>query len=136
MKRYDTRTPKQRSERRSRIRNTDTKPEMVVRCLVHSMGFRYRLHAKELPGRPDLAFRPRKKVIFVHGCFWHQHGCNQYRMPRSRQNFWLPKLEKNKDRDKKTYLQLKTLDWKYLVIWECQLKDIVRLRQRIKKFLK
>ncbi len=136
MKRYDTLTPKQRSERMSRIRNTDTKPEMVVRCLVHSMGFRYRLHAKELPGRPDLAFRPRKKVIFVHGCFWHQHGCNQYRMPRSRQNFWLPKLEKNKDRDKKTYLQLKTLDWKYLVIWECQLKDIVRLRQRIKKFLK
>ena len=119
----------------SRIRNADTKPEMVVRRLVHGMGYRYRLHGKDLPGRPDLVFRPRKKVIFVHGCFWHQHGCNQYRMPKSKRDFWLPKLERNVERDRRTYKELSKLGWEFLIIWECQLKDTESLRHHIEEFL-
>lgn len=133
--RYDPLSRQQRSERMSRIRGVDTKPEMAVRRFVHGMGFRYRLHAKELPGHPDLVFRPRKKVIFVHGCFWHQHDCDQYRMPKSRKEFWFPKLKKNVERDQYVYVQLKTQGWRYLVIWECQLKELVSLRQPIKEFL-
>jgi len=133
--RHDPLTKEQRSERMSRIRCADTKPEMAVRRLTHSMGYRYRLHAKELPGHPDLVFRPRKKVVFVHGCFWHQHGCNQYRMPKRRKDFWLPKLKKNVERDNHAYSQLKSQGWNYLIIWECQLTDTLVLRKRIKDFL-
>ncbi|MDX8410370.1 MAG: DNA mismatch endonuclease Vsr [Mariprofundaceae bacterium] len=133
--RYDPLSEEQRSERMSRIRRADTKPEMTVRRLVHGMGYRYRLHAKELPGHPDLVFRPRKKVIFVHGCFWHQHGCSQYRMPKSRKEFWLPKLRKNVERDQYVYQQLETRGWGILLIWECQLKNTISLRQHIKEFL-
>jgi len=133
--RHDPLSEEQRSERMSRIRRANTKPEMTVRRLVHGMGYRYRLHAKELPGHPDLVFRPREKVIFVHGCFWHQHGCSQYRMPKSRKEFWLPKLRKNVERDQYVYQQLETRGWGILLIWECQLKNIMPLRQRIKEFL-
>jgi len=99
MVRFDPLTAAERSERMSRIRNADTKPEMIVRRLVHGMGYRYRLHVKNLPGNPDLVFPSRHKVIFVHGCFWHQHGCRQYRMPRTKRDFWLAKLASNKSRD-------------------------------------
>ncbi|MCA9939385.1 MAG: DNA mismatch endonuclease Vsr [Anaerolineales bacterium] len=133
--RLDPLTPEQRSERMSRIRNADTKPEMTVRRLVFSMGYRYRLHAKDLPGHPDLVFRSRKKVIFVHGCFWHQHGCNHYRMPKSKQDFWLPKLNKNVERDQRTYHTLKLMGWDYLVIWECQLTNMDSIGRIIKDFL-
>lgn len=119
----------------SRIRSADTKPEMVVRRLVHGMGYRYRLHARNLPGNPDLVFRPRKKVIFVHGCFWHQHDCGQYRQPLARRSFWDPKLAKNKTRDATVKRQLRKLGWDVLVIWECQLKKEAVLRNRIRRFL-
>jgi DNA mismatch endonuclease (patch repair protein) len=135
MPQYDPLTPAQRSERMSRIRSANTKPEIIVRKLVHGMGYRYRLHARDLPGHPDLVFRSRKKVIFVHGCFWHQHGCRQYRQPRTKQSFWEPKLAKNKERDAKVQRDLRRLGWRVLVIWECQLKKEAPLRSRIKRFL-
>ena len=119
----------------SRIRHADTKPELLVRRLVHGMGYRYRLHRSGLPGRPDLVFGPKRKVIFVNGCFWHQHGCTQYRMPRSRLTFWVPKLQKNVERDEAVRRQLADLGWDVLTIWECELRDVDGLRQRISQFL-
>lgn len=135
MHRFDPLSPKERSERMARIRNTDTKPEMEVRRIVHGMGYRYRLHAKDLPGKPDLMFRARKKVIFINGCFWHQHGCRQYRQPRTKCTFWEPKLAKNKERDALIMQQLLGLGWSVMVIWECEIKDKGILRSRIKNFL-
>lgn len=119
----DSLTPEQRSERMGRIRGRDTGPELIVRRLLHRMGFRYRLHARELPGRPDIVFRRRRLAIFVHGCFWHRHpdpGCKLARLPKSRLDFWLPKLEGNLARDLENQGRLETLGWKVLVIWECQ----------------
>ena len=105
----------------SRIRGKDTKPEMIVRRLTHAMGYRYRLHAREFPGRPDLVFRPRRKAIFVHGCFWHRHeGCQFAYTPRSRQQFWNDKFESNVRRDQQALIDLASLGWQVLVIWECQ----------------
>lgn len=132
---FDPLTPSERTERMSRIRNADTKPEMIVRRIVHGMGYRYRLHAPDLPGRPDLVFRPRQKVIFVHGCFWHQHGCRQYRQPRTKRSFWEPKLEGNKKRDNRNQYKLREMGWKFLIIWECELQDKGNLRKRINEFL-
>jgi DNA mismatch endonuclease (patch repair protein) len=109
----------------SRIRQTDTKPEMIVRGLVHRLGYRYRLHSRALPGTPDLVFRSRKKVIFVHGCFWHQHeNCRQYRMPRSKIEFWQTKLQANKRRDLESQEKLIKLGWKILII--CVAKQVLR----------
>lgn len=133
--RHDPLTPKQRSERMSRIRSGDTKPELKVRRLVYSMGYRYRLRSKDVPGHPDLVFRGRKKVIFVHGCFWHQHGCKHYNMPKSKLDFWLPKLQKNVERDKKVQQQLQDCGWQSLAIWECQLKEIENVEKSIRLFL-
>jgi DNA mismatch endonuclease, patch repair protein len=132
---HDPLSSEERSERMSRIRNADTKPEMVVRGLVYGMGYRYRLHRKDLPGKPDLVFQSRHKVIFVHGCFWHQHGCSQYRMPRSKLDFWEPKLEGNRARDIRVRNALDMLGWQSLVVWECELKDMDALRQRVRVFL-
>jgi DNA mismatch endonuclease (patch repair protein) len=132
---YDPLTPAERSERMSRIRSTDTKPEMIVRRLVHGMGYRYRLHAKDLPGHPDLVFRRRKKIILVNGCFWHQHGCRQYRQPLTKSSFWEPKLARNKARDHQVQRELTQLGWRVLVIWECQLKKEEALRTLISEFL-
>ena len=133
--RHDPLSPRERSERMSRIRQTDTKPEMRVRRLVHGMGFRYRLHVNSLPGHPDLVFRSRRKVIFVHGCFWHQHGCRQYRMPRTKRDFWEPKLASNVERDKVALARLEHDGWEVLVVWECQMKDMEQLKLRIAEFL-
>lgn len=135
MPRYDPLTVVARSERMSRIRNADTKPEMIVRRLVHGMGFRYRLHARDLPGNPDLVFRPRKKVVFVHGCFWHQHGCRQYQQPRTKRAFWEPKLARNKARDEEVLKMLRKQGWKTLTVWECQLRRTRALASRIWHFL-
>lgn len=108
---------------------------MVVRRLIHAMGYRYRLHAKDLPGKPDLVFRTRRKVIFVHGCFWHRHSaCALARLPKSRKEFWLPKLEKNRQRDIKNKQALLNLGWSVLIIWECELGDAM-LETRIRGFL-
>lgn len=131
----DPLTPQQRSERMSRVRSRDTKPELCIRRLVHGMGYRYRLHRKGVPGTPDLVFSSRKKVIFVHGCFWHLHGCTHYRMPQTRREFWLKKLEANAQRDQRVLVELANLGWESLVIWECELRDFASLRARIVGFL-
>ncbi|MFH1023324.1 MAG: DNA mismatch endonuclease Vsr [Planctomycetota bacterium] len=135
MPRYDPLTRDERSERMSRVRNADTEPEMIVRRLVHGMGYRYRLHGRDLPGNPDLVFTPRCKVIFVHGCFWHQHGCRQYRMPKTRCRFWVPKLVRNKERDVIVRRALRRQGWRCLVVWECQLNRTAQLKERIRQFL-
>jgi DNA mismatch endonuclease, patch repair protein len=135
-KNTDTLSPAERSERMGRVRNKDTKPEMRVRRLVYSMGYRYRLHRGGLPGKPDLVFPERKKVIFVHGCFWHRHeGCLRCRMPKSRQEFWAPKLEKNRLRDIQNQAKLEVLGWDVLVVWECELEEAAGLPGRIMNFL-
>jgi len=120
----------------ARIRSKGMRPEMLVRKLVFRLGYRYRLHVRDLPGCPDLVFRPRRKVIFVHGCFWHQHKkCSIARMPKSRVDFWKSKLEGNRDRDEKVRRNLAREGWKVLTLWECQLKDMVRLEAKIRSFL-
>lgn len=122
----------------SKVKGKNTKPELLVRSLVHQLGFRFRLHAKDLPGHPDMVFRKRRKVIFIHGCFWHRHddpACTLSRLPKSRLNFWLPKLEANQRRDASITDQLDVLGWRSLVIWECQLRDRQSLEQQIKLFL-
>lgn len=132
----DTLTPEQRSERMSRVRCKDTKPEWVVRRLVHGMGFRYRLHRRDLPGNPDLVFPIRGKIIFVHGCFWHRHGsCKYTRWPKSKLEFWKPKLEENSRRDKANLRELRRLGWRVMIVWECQIGNVERLAARIQKFL-
>jgi DNA mismatch endonuclease (patch repair protein) len=130
----DTLTAAQRSERMSRVRSKGTRPEMVVRRLAHSLGYRYRLHSGRLPGRPDLAFPSRRKVIFVHGCMWHQHpGCG--RMPKSRLKFWEPKLTGNRARDLRNQRALRRLGWRFLVVWECEVRVAGPLQRRITRFL-
>ncbi len=132
----DTLTPRQRSERMSRIRAKDTKPEKLVRRLVHGMGYRYRLHVRGLPGCPDLVFQGKRKIIFVHGCFWHRHPrCKNDRPPKSRRDFWLPKLQANRKRDKLCQRALRRLGWQVFVIWECETRDKPALSRKIRKFL-
>jgi DNA mismatch endonuclease, patch repair protein len=130
----DTLTPEERSERMSRVRAQDTKPEMKLRRLIHGMGFRYRLHRRDLPGKPDLVFPGRRSIIFMHGCFWHRHeGCGLARLPKSKRAFWSAKLEANKERDQKNISTLEAAGWRVLVIWECQLRGEVR--EAVKEFL-
>jgi len=124
----DVLTKKQRQYCMSRIQGKNTKPEMVVRKLVFALGYRYRLHDKILSGKPDLVFAGKKKVIFVHGCFWHRHNCKYGRAtPQTRKAFWKEKLDKNKERDKINIRKLKQMGWKVLVIWECETrkKDMI-----------
>ncbi|WP_341327215.1 very short patch repair endonuclease [Methylotuvimicrobium sp. KM2] len=124
-----------RSEIMSKVRGKDTSPELVVRKLVFSLGYRYRLHAKNLPGKPDLVFPGRKKAIFVHGCFWHYHDCKKGKPPKSNEAYWLPKLEKNRKRDQENAALLENLGWEVMVIWQCQLKNLLDLETAIKSFL-
>lgn len=132
----DTLTKRERSERMALVRSRDTKPELAVRHLVSSMGYRYRLQGNKLPGRPDLVFPGRHKAIFVHGCFWHRHRrCKLARIPKSRVRFWTEKLEGNRQRDARNFAQLKVLGWSTLVVWECQLGKIESLSRRIRNFL-
>ena len=134
----DVLTPAQRRFNMSRIRGKNTAPEMEVRRIVYGMGYRYRLHRRDLPGCPDLVFATRRKAIFVHGCFWHRHGdsgCKLARLPKSRLEFWLPKLEANRARDAANQDRIRSLGWDFLVIWECQLSDSATLAERIRGFL-
>ena len=134
----DPLTREERSKRMSLVRSKDTKPELRVRRLVNSLGFRYRLQARDLPGRPDLVIRSRRKVIFVHGCFWHRHNCKMgNRTPKTRVGFWLEKLEGNARRDTEVMRQLRNDGWAVLVIWECETKPsrLDRLASRIIAFL-
>ena len=134
----DTLTKKERSERMSRVRGRDTKPELTVRRLVHRMGYRYRLHRRDLPGTPDLVFPRRKKAIYVHGCFWHRHpdpACKLARLPKSRLDFWKPKLEGNRCRDEESQAKLRELGWNVLVVWECQIARSDHLENTLREFL-
>ncbi len=119
----DVHSKKVRSYNMSRIRSKDTKPELIVRKFLFSKGFRYRLYDKKLPGTPDLVLPKYKTVIFIHGCFWHAHkGCKYAVTPKSNQEYWLPKIERNTSKDIKAYKQLVEMSWKVIVIWECMLK--------------
>lgn len=133
----DTLTKLERSDLMRKIRATNTKPEMLVRGMAHALGFRFRLHRRDLPGTPDLAFIARRKVIFVHGCFWHHHGtrCASSRVPKSRKRYWQAKFDANKARDRRNLRRLRARGWKYLVVWECQLGDSERVRNKILSFL-
>ncbi|MGA3262690.1 MAG: DNA mismatch endonuclease Vsr [Terracidiphilus sp.] len=124
-----------RSENMRAIRSKNTLPELAVRSLVHKLGYRFRLHRSELPGKPDLVFPARHKVIFVHGCFWHSHGCKSGLIPKSNRDFWLPKLRRNKTRDRKNLKALALQGWDALEIWQCELKDNRTLGLRVKRFL-
>jgi DNA mismatch endonuclease (patch repair protein) len=125
----------ERSRLMARVRSKDSAPEMTVRKMVHHMGFRYRLHQRSLPGCPDLVFRSRKKVIFVHGCFWHGHGCRAGRnRPASKRNYWENKLNRNAARDRSNAARLRRAGWKVLSIWECQVRK-ENLAGRLKTFL-
>lgn len=131
-------SPEVRSRTMRAIRSKGMKPELAVRRLVHGMGYRYRLHRHDLPGRPDLVFPGRQKVIFVHGCFWHQHddsACKIAHSPKSNRAYWLPKLERNAARDAEHQVQLKELGWEVLVLWECDVKAGTGIANRIREFL-
>jgi len=118
------------------VHSEDTGPEMIVRKLVHSLGFRYRLHLSSLPGKPDLVFPSRKKVIFVHGCFWHGDTCKRgKRVPKENREYWVQKITRNVERDKKNQKLLKELSWDYLIIWEHELKDTETIKMNILSFL-
>ena len=125
-----------RSDIMRAVKGRDTKPEMTVRRIVHSMGYRYRLHCKDLPGKPDLVFRSRRKVIFVHGCFWHGHDCKRgARTPKTNRDYWQAKIQRNMIRDTKHRSELSQSGWTTLIIWECELKDKENLIERIRLFL-
>ena len=118
----DTKTPAERSENMSRIRSTNTKPEEIVRMYVFSHGFRYRMNDKRYPGKPDIVLPKYRSIIFVYGCFWHMHGCSRSRLPRSNQEYWKPKIERNIERDVESKEKLEADGWKVIVVWECELR--------------
>jgi len=135
----DKLTPERRSENMRRIKSKGMKPELLVRSLVHNMGYRFRLHRKDLPGKPDLVFGPKRKAIYVHGCFWHGHedpACPYRRTPKSNLEYWLPKLNRNRQRDKEHLLNLNAAGWESLVIWECEVRQPETVKKKIRAFLK
>src|SRR5690348_4773303 len=119
----------------SSVGTKNTGPELVLRRLLHRSGYRYRIHPKNLPGKPDIAFPSRRKAIFVHGCFWHGHDCSKGRPPKSREDYWAPKLLANKERDKRRIRELADLGWTSMVVWQCELVDPEQALRRAKKFL-
>lgn len=125
-----------RSALMARVKQKNTKPELIVRRLLHSQGFRYRLHRRDLPGTPDLVFINKKKAIFVHGCFWHRHeGCSRCTTPKTRTPFWLEKFRANVERDRRKLAELSALGWSPLVIWECETTNPEHLVDRLTRFL-
>ena len=131
----DRLTSERRSALMSKVRGKNTTPEIVVRKLAHRLGFRFRLHRRDLPGSPDIVFPSRRAVIFVHGCFWHGHECSKGRLPKSNQAFWSEKIERNKERDGQNARALRRLGWRVLAIWQCELKDAARVERRLVRFL-
>lgn len=127
----DTLSPKDRSERMSRIRGADTGPEWVVRRHLHAVGLRFRLHVKGLPGQPDLVLPKRRVVVFVHGCFWHGHRCQRGRIPGTRADFWRQKFETNKKRDAKNERALRRAGWRVLTVWECSISTPAKANRRL-----
>ena len=129
-------TPERRSRTMRAVKGANTRPEMQVRRLLHAMGYRYRLHRKDLPCKPDIVFSSRRKVIFVHGCFWHGHDCRRgARLPKTNREYWSAKIAGNRARDARCLEQLRALGWEALVLWECELKDEADLRRRLSAFL-
>ncbi|MEW8026076.1 MAG: very short patch repair endonuclease [Candidatus Thiodiazotropha endolucinida] len=132
----DTLSPSERSDRMRLIKSKNTKPEIILRKLLRKSGYSgYRLHRSDLPGKPDIAFIGKKKAIFVHGCFWHQHGCGKYKIPKSRNDYWLPKLRHNVERDIINTEELKAMGWSVLTVWECEFKDAIELSNKIQIFM-
>jgi DNA mismatch endonuclease (patch repair protein) len=128
--------PEDRSANMAAIRSKDTVPELVLRRLIHGMGFRYRLHIHGLPGKPDLVFPGRAAVIFMHGCFWHRHvGCRFSTMPSSNIVFWTHKFRVNMERDRRTKRELQKLGYRVLIVWQCELKQPEKLSKRVSRFL-
>jgi DNA mismatch endonuclease (patch repair protein) len=133
----DVHTKEQRSFNMSQIRDKNTKPEIIIRSIVHRMGFRFRLHDKNLPGKPDIVLPRHKNIIFIHGCFWHLHNCKYGQVtPATNAAFWQNKRQSNKTRDKRNMAQLKKFGWNILVIWECQLETPVKVSGRLQLFLR
>lgn len=132
----DVLTPQQRRFCMSRIRGRDTTPEMRVRSLIHRMGFRFRLHRRDLPGKPDIVLSSRRVVVFVHGCFWHQHSCRFGRVrPSTNSEFWAAKLDGNVERDRRAVRALRRTGWRVVTVWECELRDVDRLSSRLRRLL-
>ena len=117
------------------VKSKNTTPELAVRSLLHRMGYRFRLHRRDLPGTPDIVFPGRRSAIFVHGCYWHAHGCRIGQPPKSRLDYWQPKLEANKARDRRKLADLEGAGWDVLVVWQCELRDTAALTERLGKFL-
>ena len=133
---YDSPVDEAVSFRMKRVRQRHTAPELVVRRLLFSRGYRYRLHGKELPGQPDIVFPGRRKVIFVHGCFWHGHqGCERATLPKTRTVYWRDKIQKNRDRDARAIIALRRLGWHVYIVWECELKSPIKLERCLSSFL-
>ncbi|HVW56734.1 MAG TPA: very short patch repair endonuclease [Rhizobiaceae bacterium] len=131
----DRLSAEERSAHMARIRRSDTKPELVVRSLLHRLGYRFRIQFSKVPGRPDVAFPGRRKCIQVHGCFWHAHGCSLSRTPKTRIDFWQKKFERNRERDARLEREAAAAGWATLTIWECETRDIAGLTQRLMAFL-
>lgn len=127
------------SEHRSwlmgRVGSKDTAPELVVRRYLHRLGYRYRLHVKTLPGKPDMVFPARRCVILVHGCFWHGHGCKIGKLPKSRIEFWRAKIARNQERDAQSVRKLRALGWRVLTVWQCEIRDMRKTGPRLERFL-
>jgi DNA mismatch endonuclease (patch repair protein) len=131
----DTRTKEQRSRIMKSVGARDTGPELTVRRLLHRLGYRYRLHARDLPGRPDIIFPGRRKVIFIHGCFWHGHGCGKGKLPKSRAEYWTAKIKGNRDRDARAVARLEDAGWQSLSVWQCELKSLEKIDRALREFL-
>lgn len=132
----DVLSPEQRRRNMSRIRGRDTGPERIVRSMLHRMGYRFRLHRRDLPGRPDIVLPRLRSVIFVHGCFWHRHkGCRYATTPKTRAEFWQKKFEENVERDRRNVAALRKEGWRVLCVWECETRDPVALESQLRTFL-
>jgi DNA mismatch endonuclease (patch repair protein) len=131
----DTFPPEKRSDIMRQVHCRDTSPEIAVRRLVHGLGYRYRLHAADLPGSPDLAFPARRAVIFIHGCYWHRHGCARATTPSSHVEYWERKFARNVARDRRNASRLRREGWRVAIVWECQIRDRERLARRLARFL-
>lgn len=127
----DTVSPDARARIMSAVRQRDTKPELAVRCELHAMGLRFRLHRTDLPGSPDIVLPRWKTVIFIHGCFWHRHGCSRTTTPETRAEFWNAKFRRNIERDRDNEGQLRSMGWRVVVVWECNTRDPAALRRRL-----
>lgn len=131
----DTISPAERSALMARIRSKDTKPEIAVRSIIHRLGFRFRLHRQDLPGKPDIVLPRHKKIVLVQGCFWHGHTCQLASKPKSNQAYWTPKIQNNQARDKRNLAALENQGWKVLELWECEVRRFTGLQERLREFL-